>query len=396
MGDLLQKVVEGISGNMAPDPNNPFPTPPPNFIEYPLAFLGGIGQHPQAGPVTRGLSGLAGFTGQEIAKRRTDPFQRALAASQAGIEAAKGITVPVPGQTLSVGGPVPTTSPPGLFQARPPTEFPEEPPQFDTPTTARPVRTMTELLANARSPQDSRMIMAGRLMGVPEDTFFTKPPQVHFATPGSVPADPFTGKTVGDQIPAKPKIETRMRPIQQPGEPFATMQAEFQEVTNPLTGEVLSRTEVPGTRALIHRPVKPENPLDNQLKQQRLADMKRGEDKIKRLEEGRLTPREAVSEVQRWEGIKSRALHNAQRAESEEAAANESAMATYADSMIKQLLPTASKVGKTDTTTEAPVMPGAGGKALNDATAIQILKEAGGDKTKARALAKQRGYSISQ
>ena len=131
MGDLLQKAMEGISGAMAPDPNNPFPVPPPSFIEYPLAFLGGLGQHPRAGPVTRGLSALSGFAGQEMGRRRADPMGRILPVAQEVVQGLRDVTLP--GQTLQVGGPVPATPPPGLLQGRPPTEFPEEPPTFDLP-----------------------------------------------------------------------------------------------------------------------------------------------------------------------------------------------------------------------------------------------------------------------
>lgn len=104
MGDFLKTVFEGVSSLIpAQDPNNPLPTPPPSFIEYPLAFLGGIGQHPKAGPVTRGLSGLSGFAGQEMARRRNDPLDRVLPVAERVIRAIGDVNIPgaiVPSQTI--------------------------------------------------------------------------------------------------------------------------------------------------------------------------------------------------------------------------------------------------------------------------------------------------------
>lgn len=217
MGDLLQKAFEGISSTMAPDPNNPFPTPTPGFGEYVAALLGGIGQHPRAGPVTRGIGSLAGFTGQEMARRRTDPLQRALAASQAGIEAAKGITVPVPGVPEQLPS-YPNISP--SFARDLETAYGGEAGNVITtpeiPATTRAPSTFPELLANAR-PGGARAIAAARLSGTPEDLLFTKPPSLQFQSPGTYAIDPTTQKPIY-QLPPMPSQTEQFRQLQVQGQ----------------------------------------------------------------------------------------------------------------------------------------------------------------------------------
>jgi hypothetical protein len=75
-----------------------------------------------------------------------------------------------------------------------------------------------------------------------------------------------------------------------------------------------------------------------------------------------------------------------------------------ADSLVEQFEPSFQRHGMSVKTpyersqpkakVSASTAPAGGGKPLDEATAISILKEAGGDKTKARDLARQRGYAF--
>src|SRR3990167_689689 len=134
---------EYIQSLMGSNPNDPFAPTPPSMTEILLRGLAGslppVGQMQvrntglgrTVGTGLRLGGSLAGIIGEEMSKRRQDPLGRVLPVAQDVITGLRDVRLP--GQTLDVGGPVPSTPPPSLFQARAPMEFPGEPPQLDIP-----------------------------------------------------------------------------------------------------------------------------------------------------------------------------------------------------------------------------------------------------------------------
>lgn len=134
---------EYIQGLMQANPNDPFAPAAPSMTE--ILLRGIAGALPPPGQLrvrdtglgrTAGLGlrlggSLAGIIGEEMARRRADPLGRILPVAQ---EVVTGLrNVQVPGENLQIGGPAPVAPPPGLFQARAPTEFPGEPPELQLP-----------------------------------------------------------------------------------------------------------------------------------------------------------------------------------------------------------------------------------------------------------------------